>query len=463
VNQGHASRVALFLLFSRCSIAGAGDVASDLANREPEIRQLRYLEDHSELARPRHALDTVKHVALWPGGYLSLGGQHRLRYEFLRPSGLGTADASKSILYSRNLVHVDLHPLGGLRFFAQVGAFYAVGAAQQTMPPGVNFLDVTQAFVETSGKRSGIQLTVRVGRQEMALGSTRWVSVRDGTNMRQSFDLARLVLVGESWLGHSFGGLVPQVKRGAFDDRPDLSQPFWGTYWTFSERLTGISGFDLFYLGHSHPATFRDLSGRELRHTFGTRVFGSNSRGLEYIAHGLLQVGTLESADVFAWGASATVWQRLPPPIQTVRLGLRGEALSGDSETGDSKVGTFDPLFHNQVFFSALAFIAPRNLYDLHPLVTFEIESVRLVLEWIFYFRQQNADAVYLRGLSPLVDASDSSERDIGSQLSLSFGYRASRYLTVGAEYSRVFAGSALHDAGVGDVEFFSTSTTLTY
>src|SRR5262249_50331877 len=143
-------------------------------------------------------------------------------------------ESRESVLLSRNLLHLDLHPARDVRLFAQAGAFFAIGSPVRDVPPNADLLDVTQLFVETKGRVGSVDVTARVGRQEMALGSTRWVSVRDRTNMRQSFDIGRLSLGGDHdrWSSQTFAGLVPLVDRGVFNDKPNEAHAFWGSYWT---------------------------------------------------------------------------------------------------------------------------------------------------------------------------------------------------------------------------------------
>jgi len=322
---------------------------------------------------------------------------------------------------------------------------------------------VMQVFLETSAKLGGVSITGRVGRQEMGLGSMRWVSVRDPTNVRRAFDMARISLSAKRWNSHTFVGLLPDVQRGVFDDKPDDEDIFWGSYWTVAIAPDEAFSIDAFYLGRSRSAVYREVSGQEVRHTMGFRAFGRFTGGFEYIAHGLLQAGTIGDASVLAWGTSATVWQRFPGLLRFARIGLRGEALSGDGTVDDDKVATFDPLFPNQSFFSALPVIFPTNLYDVHPILRIEQGPVTVDAGCIFYWRQAVEDSVYEPPGSPLITPGATSARFTGSQASLTFGYRATRNLRLDAEYSHLFAGQAFSEAGGRDIDYFGTWTTFTY
>jgi hypothetical protein len=365
-------------------------------------------------------------------------------------------------MLTRNLLHADVHALPALRLFAQVGSYYAIGAPARGVPPGTNQLDVAQLFVESGGDVAGVSVIARVGRQEMGLGSTRWISVRDATNMRRAFDLARVSLAGEAFDSHTFFGFSPDVMRGVFDDLPDRKALFWGTYWTVALAPEAALSTDLFYLAKARQGvTYREVSGDEVRHTLGTRVFGKLPFGLDYIGHGLVQTGKLADANVLAWGVAGALWQRLPGGV--ARLGVRGDALSGDGKAGDSRVGTFDPLFPNQTFFGGLPLIYPSNLYDVHPLAHVDYESVSFEAGWVFFWRQSVEDAVYRSPGPPMIRPPASHARYTGSQATLTLGHRVSRHVSFDAEYSHVFGGDAFSQSGGHDIDYFATWTTFTY
>src|SRR5690606_5932233 len=62
---------------------------------------------------------------------------------------------------------------------------------------------------------------IRLGRQEIAFGSGRLFSLRDGPNIRRSFDAARLTLgLGQTTVD-AFVGAEVQTRPDAFDNRPD--------------------------------------------------------------------------------------------------------------------------------------------------------------------------------------------------------------------------------------------------
>ena len=254
------------------------------------------------------------------------------------------------------------------------------------------------------------------------------------------------------------------LQRGVFDDATDWQNRFWGVYATIPILPQKLFNVEAFYLARQRAnAEYSGVRGRETRHTFGVRLFGETKFGLEYVGHALAQAGSIADDDVRAWGLAGALWQRLPGALEPVHIGIRGDALSGDHKPGDRLTTTFQPLFPNQSFFSALPTIYPTNLYDVHPLVRIEGATVSFEGGCVFFFRQALEDAVYGPPGTVLVPARATEGRYTGALASLSLGYKADRHLSFNAEYSHVFPGPALTNAGGTSVDFFGTWTTYTY
>jgi hypothetical protein len=90
----------------------------------------------------------------------------------------------------RYLAHMDLHLGERFRFFGELASSIENGGSGGPRP-GLDDekLYVHQGFFDVGLLRSGSDnLTLRAGRQEIALGSENLVSTRDGRNIRNSFD-----------------------------------------------------------------------------------------------------------------------------------------------------------------------------------------------------------------------------------------------------------------------------------
>jgi len=90
------------------------------------------------------------------------------------------------------MAHVDLHLWIWARFFGQLKSNLESGRTGGPRPTDRDELDVHQGFVDLAPPPDPqYGLTLRTGRQELAYGSQRIISVREGPNVRQSFDAVR--------------------------------------------------------------------------------------------------------------------------------------------------------------------------------------------------------------------------------------------------------------------------------
>ena len=178
-------------------VTRAEDDNPQSANPTPErpaIHLNRWQEDWSVLADPAlrtEPLDNLKYIPLSsgdPNSYASLGLDLRERVEStqLAPFGIGNPHTNTYGI-QRLEVHADIRPNANWQIFVQLQDDRAFGKDIIT-PVDSNPLDLEQAFIAYSTDLAGGKLKVRAGRQQMAFDLQRFIGVRDGPNVRQSFD-----------------------------------------------------------------------------------------------------------------------------------------------------------------------------------------------------------------------------------------------------------------------------------
>jgi hypothetical protein len=123
--------------------------------------------------------------------------RHGKRFESFSNSTFGFRGAggvpSENYILHRLLLGGDFHVGPYVRTFVQIGDELEAGRLPGPQPTDINRGDLAQGFVELNlpaGERS--TMNARVGRQEMTFGSGRLVDIREGPNIRQSFDGARV-------------------------------------------------------------------------------------------------------------------------------------------------------------------------------------------------------------------------------------------------------------------------------
>lgn len=80
----------------------------------------------------------------------------------------------------------------------------------------------------TGDERNWIR--IRAGRHEMEYGSARLIDVREGPNVRLSFDGFKVKVGVGSWQIDGFAVCPDLDKPGFFDDAPNHAIGFWGVY-----------------------------------------------------------------------------------------------------------------------------------------------------------------------------------------------------------------------------------------
>ncbi len=495
------------------------------ANEPPAYNILRYEEDYSYLRDPAKStdwLDPLKFIPLDADGrvYLTLGGDMRQRFEHYSGFGMGNGSVdgkADSYYLARYLLHADLHVGDALRFFFQVKSNTEEGRRGGPRP-GIDRddFDLHQAFFDVTlplgGDANKTSLLVRLGRQELAYGDDRLIDIREGPNVRQSFDAARVSLQNPAFKVDALYARQVATNKGIWDDGYDLQQAqLWGVYSTLSLPFlrrpdsADMPSIDLYYLGYDRQrgafdqtANFTSLlstppqPGHETRHSLGGRLHGTVfplgegplTGEFHYNVEGLYQFGRFGSANISAYEASVDLgyyFQRLPfgPNVS-----LRVDLASGDANSHDGTLQTFNPLFPKGSYFSEPGLIGPSNILAVHPVVDWHLrKNVGLITTVIGYWRQDTGDGVYNFGGVPSLPGPPASasttggsfpggsSRYVGTEANAWLEWGINRHLTFDLSYSHFFAGSYVRDTaaaiqapgGRGGQSFDYLATWLTF
>lgn len=150
-----------------------------------------------------------------------------------------------------------------------------------------------------------------MGRQELAFGTERLISVRVGPNIRQAFDGGTVVVQRRRWRADGFATRYVSTETDVFDDSSDTGGSVWGLYAVRSLAQDQTKGMDLYFLGcRRTPATFDQGRGREDRHSSGAR-FWRTSSALDYNVEAVIQTGRFARATIHAWGIASDTGYRI--------------------------------------------------------------------------------------------------------------------------------------------------------
>src|SRR5580692_7896722 len=185
----------------------ATPVQSSCPRPAPAFTQLTFDEDNGYFSNPNcrtEFLDRLKYIPLRGDDedyYISFGVFTRDRGEYFSHFNLGSAPSGNAYLMQRYFLHMDLHLGERFRFFGELASSLETG---RNGGPRAG-LDEKQLYVHQGFFDLGLwqsekdSLTLRAGRQEVALGSENLVSTRDGRNIRRSLNGARLTWLKGEW------------------------------------------------------------------------------------------------------------------------------------------------------------------------------------------------------------------------------------------------------------------------
>lgn len=397
---------------------------------------------------------------------LSLGGQFRIRPESSRNPVFGLATPARNdALLVRTFLSADLHIGPYMRTFLELVSGQA--PVWNGTPPATQFdpLDVQQGFGELMFPKEAGSFMIRAGRQEMSFGSSRLVSVRESPNVRRAFDGVRV-----AWIESPNTRVDAFVTRpvlplsGVFDDKPDSGQAFWGVYGT--TKVPGVPGLnlDLYYLGLDRAnASFAQGVADERRHTVGGRLFGKND-GFDWNVETAYQFGRFGHAEIQAWTVSAEIGYTFAHLPFAPRIGLNADAISGDNDLKDGRLGTFNPLFPRLPYFSEANLTAPANLLDIQPNITLALTpKLKLNIGWNPLWKQAEADALYGPAITPVARTAGGTGRYLGQQVSTTLEWKATDHLKLGGTYVVYTPGERIRQAGGTSGSFAAGWVTVSF
>lgn len=441
--------------------AWASDDVSETRER-PAIRSDRWREDWSLLADqrvPSQPFDSLKYIPLLPGdpdSYVSLGMTVRQTFESSDAPAFGTSSFNPKDDYrlQRTQFHIDVRLDRNWQLFAQaedVRAFDKTFAG----PADANQLDLRLAFVGYSRPSDTGTFRARIGRQDFEFDLQRFLSSRDGPNVRQSFDAVWVAWETDQWRLHGLMSQPVEYKNDKpFDDRSTRGTRFSGL--RIERRLAESMELTGYYaLYQREKATYLAASGEENRHVFDMRFAGIHA-GLDWDIEAMAQVGNVGEIDVRAWAFGARAGYTSDEAPWSPRMGLQFDVASGDQDAGDGVVETFNPLFPNGYYFSLGSHTGYTNLIHLKPSLTVKPTDAFTVTAGVgLVWRQTTQDAVYTMPSIPIRGTAGTGNPWTGGYAQLRADYVFSPNLKGAVEFVRFDVGSTLTAAGGHDSRYF--------
>ncbi|WP_413197771.1 alginate export family protein [Pararobbsia alpina] len=455
---------------SLCSIARADDAISPAPQtsapaqescnaKRPVVMFNRWQEDWSVLKNPcvpREPLDGLKYIPLGsnPDTYLSLGANLRERVEVSESPlfGLSPSARSDTYLIQRAQVSADARIDQNLQLFVQLedARPFDKDVVRST---DKNPLDLEQAFAAWVSPLGPGTVKLRIGRQEMAFDLQRFISVRDGPNVRQAYDAVWADYEYEKWRFIGYATRPVQYRDiSAFDDTSNRHLTFSGV--RFERQGVGPGDLSGYYSLYTRAgAQFLDAQGDEHRNVFDLRYTGKMAAA-DYDVESMYQTGHVGDKTIAAWAVGSLFGCTLASPW-TPRLGLQVDAASGDRHPGDGRIGTFNPLFPNGYYFTLAGYTGYANLIHVKPSFTLKPSSkLTLLFAVAFQWRMTVNDAIYQQGSAVVPGTAGRGTRWTGSYAQIRADWTAAPNLIASVEAVHFKVGDSIRDLGGSDSDY---------
>ncbi|WP_375790115.1 alginate export family protein [Bradyrhizobium sp. Pha-3] len=420
----------------------------------PTILFNRWQEDWSVLADPRvprQSFDEFKYIPLSatdPHTYLSFGADTRERFEANNAVGFGTgSNRNQDYVISRNEFHADLRIANEIQAFVQFQSDFAPWKTMIT-PVDRDRLDLELAFIALTEPLADGTLKLRVGRQQYAFDLQRFVSVRDGPNVRQSYDAAWADYENGPWRFITFYSHPVQVRDNAiFDDYSSPKQTFGGARVEnkFLESMT----VNAYYANFTQAdVRFPNAAGNEVRQILDVRLTG-NTDHFDWDLEAMNQTGSIGTQTVEAWAFGSLAGYTFANAYSSPRVGIQVDAASGDSHLPGHSFGTFNPLFPNGYYLTLAGYSGYVNFIHIKPNLTLHpTSSLKILLAAGAQWRQNTADAVYAQPDIPIANTAGRPGAYTGSYGQVRLDWTIDRQTSFAVEAVHFEIGNALRQAG---------------
>ena len=428
----------------------------------PGIHLNRWQEDWSVLADPAlrtEPFDNLKYIPLFSGdpySYASLGLDLRDRVEStqLAPFGVGNSHTN-TYLIQRLELHADIRPNANWQLFVQLQDDRAFGKDIIT-PVDSNPLDLEQVFIAYSGDLAGGTLKVRAGRQQMAFDLQRFIGVRDGPNVRQSFDALWADWEKSAWRFITFWSHPVQNSPGTpFNDSSNSGLRYGG--FRVERDDVGPGKLSAYYSRYDADAAhYLDGSGNERRDNLDMRY--QIARGpVDWDLEVMRQTGRVGSEQVRAWAVGSVGGYTFEHARWSPRVGLQFDLASGDQRRADGTIGTFNPLFPNAYYFTLMSTPTYANLIHLRPSLELRpVRNLKLITRLGLQWRQTTQDAVYVIPNRPVPGTAGLPGRWTGVYEQLRVEWQINRNWAAAVEGVQYQVGDVIRRAGGMNANYVS-------
>jgi hypothetical protein len=399
----------------------------------------------------RTCVEQLKRMHLNDCWMLATGGQAWARY--MHESNSRLLEANNDYLLARTRLWGDL-------WFADVARLYgeylwadSFGEDLAPLPIDVNRGDILNLFVDLKAAEWDARpVYVRIGRQELLLGSQRLVSTLDWANTRRTFEGVRVFRQGEKWDFDAFWTQFVPPRASDFD-RADSRRDFAGTWLTYRPKPGHFLDFYYLYANNDRNVTEQGIAVAPLdANTLGTRWAGDRNNWL-WDFEAAVQFGRRDGRDLIAGMATAGYGYRFARAPMSPTWWVYYDWASGDSDPAAGRSTTFNQLYPFGHYYLGWADLVGRqNIHDLNThLIFFPTSWITVWLQYHHFWLHHERDALYnAGGVAIRRDPTGAAGNNVGDEFDLVLNFHLARYSDLMLGYSKLFGGGFLQSTAGG-------------
>lgn len=385
-------------------------------------------------------------------GFLSrtvkVQGSARVRLEAPQGSDF-TVTPADAYTMTRIRLSVAFAPVSWLRMFAEGQdsrvEFYGAKPSSAVADP----FEFRQGYVE-AGKLEGSGVKVRLGRQDLFVGSTRLISTGDWSNVTKSFDVVRgTVTAGILNLDMIAGSLVLADPNRM--DRHKPGEHFYVAYSALKKVIPGASVEPYLMAKTALNVRGKDgkLGGADTLYG-GLRIIGTIPGGFDYNAEAVREGGQYGHDTVQAFGYVGGGGWTLAKLSGKPHFSSDYAWASGDSGRKDGHHQSFDYLYGAQQPNTSLTgMVAWRNIADWRAGVDFTpLKKLKVKVDYRDYWLATVQDGLYNCSGTRTVFNAKATSTHVGEGVDAQFIVTISPKTTLGVGVGNLSPGSYLKQSG---------------
>lgn len=408
----------------------------------------------------RTFVEKLKRMAVTDCLTFSTGGQFWARYMNEYNSRL--TETNNSYTLGRVRAFGDLMYGDSVRVFGEYIWADSFSEELAPLPIDVDLGDILNLFVDLNlFELDGKPVFARVGRQELLLGSQRFVSTLDWANTRRTFEGGRLFRRGEKWDVDLFWTAFVPPNPDGFDQADD-NREFGGAWATYRPQKGHFSDFYYLFFDNTNNVEQQGIVRAPTEvHTIGTRNTGDNG-GYLWDYELALQFGNQNGQDLLAGAATAGVGRNFTSANWSPTLWLYYDYASGDSDPTAGDAHTFNQLYpFGHYYLGWIDQVGRQNIHDANAHLLFYPQPwVTVWLQYHHFWLNHSRDALYnAGGVAIRRDPTGAAGTNVGDEFDIVLNFHLRRYSDILVGYSRLFGGGFLENTSgptaASDAELF--------